>query len=97
MATRTRTHFRNRNNGEVVEAMTGTALHARLDRLPNWDEVDPTNLPTTDAPPDTNPVTEAPAQSATKAEWVDYAVARGADRAEAEATTKANLVALFGE
>lgn len=37
-----------------------------------------------------------PAKSASKAEWVDYAVAQGADRAEAEAATKDDLVATYG-
>lgn len=37
-----------------------------------------------------------PAKSATKAEWVDYAVANGADRDEAEAQTKDELIAAYG-
>jgi hypothetical protein len=39
---------------------------------------------------------EVPAQSAPKAEWVEHAVARGADRDDAEAMTKAELVNKFG-
>ena len=39
---------------------------------------------------------EAPAKSATKAEWVDYAVSQGADRDEAEASTKDQLIADHG-
>lgn len=34
---------------------------------------------------------EAPAKTATKAEWVDYAVASGYDRAEVEEMTKAEI------
>ncbi|MQB01864.1 MAG: hypothetical protein GEU78_16555 [Actinobacteria bacterium] len=37
----------------------------------------------------------APTQSATKAEWADYAVEQGMDRADAEAATKADLIDLF--
>lgn len=39
---------------------------------------------------------DTPAQSANKAEWVDYAVTNGADRDEAENMTKAELQAQFG-
>lgn len=37
---------------------------------------------------------EAPAKAASKAEWVDYAVASGYDRAEVEEMTKAEIQAL---
>lgn len=39
---------------------------------------------------------ERPKDYASKPEWVAYAVASGADPADAEAATKAELVALFG-
>lgn len=39
---------------------------------------------------------ERPKDYAPKPEWVAYAVASGADPADAEAATKAELVALFG-
>lgn len=39
---------------------------------------------------------EAPAKSAGKAEWVDFAVARGMARDDAEAVTKEQLVAVYG-
>lgn len=39
---------------------------------------------------------EAPAQSADKATWVEHAVASGADRAEAEKLTKAQLIEQYG-
>lgn len=38
----------------------------------------------------------APAQSATKGDWVDYAVSKGADETEAESMTKADLIAAYG-
>jgi hypothetical protein len=42
-------------------------------------------------------VPETPARSAVKADWVAYAVTLGADPAEAEGMTKAELIAGFGE
>lgn len=38
-----------------------------------------------------------PAKSDPKAAWVDFAVSQGVDRAEAEGSSKADLVAAFGE
>lgn len=40
---------------------------------------------------------KAPAKSANKGEWVDYAVAQGADREEAEDMTKDELVEAYGD
>lgn len=40
---------------------------------------------------------EPPASRDSKAVWVEWAVANGADRAEAEAMTKKDLIAAFGE
>lgn len=40
---------------------------------------------------------DVPAQSAPKGEWVDYAVAQGADRDEADDMTKADLVEQYGD
>lgn len=39
---------------------------------------------------------ELPAQVAPKAAWVDYAVAQGADRGQADAMTKQELIATYG-
>lgn len=39
---------------------------------------------------------EEPKKSGTKADWVEYAVSKGADRAEAEAATRDDLAAAFG-
>lgn len=41
-------------------------------------------------------VSEVPAHSALKADWVDFAVECGAARDEAEALTKADLIDLYG-
>jgi hypothetical protein len=46
-----------------------------------------------ETPPAEPPPPEKPGSSATKAEWVDHAVARGMDQAEAEGKTKAELLA----
>lgn len=40
--------------------------------------------------------TDPPTPSDVKAAWVDYAVARGESREEAEAMTKADLIDVFG-
>lgn len=47
--------------------------------------------------PDPENQTGPPARSAAKAEWVDHAVSRGADRDEAEGKTKDDLIAEHGE
>lgn len=39
----------------------------------------------------------APAKSAPKGEWVDYAIARGADPADAEASTRDALIDTYGD
>lgn len=39
---------------------------------------------------------DAPSKAASKADWVDYAVAKGKSREDAEAATKDDLVAEFG-
>lgn len=39
---------------------------------------------------------DAPARNASKAEWVEYAVSRGADRDAAESATKPELVEQYG-
>lgn len=40
---------------------------------------------------------DRPSLNTNKAEWVEYAVARGADPEEANALTKAQLIELYGE
>lgn len=69
--------------------------HLDGDMIAATDEPAPEPAPTT---PETPPVTpaEPPAQNAVKAEWVDYAVSQGADRADAEAQTKEDLIKAYG-
>lgn len=40
---------------------------------------------------------EVPAKSASKAEWAEYATSQGMDPDEAEAATKADLIATYGK
>lgn len=40
---------------------------------------------------------ERPNKTATKAAWVEYAVSQGADPANAEAVTRADLIARYGD
>lgn len=47
--------------------------------------------------PDAVGVLPRPAQLALKADWVDYVVSRGTDRAEAEGMTKPDLIRLYPE
>lgn len=47
-------------------------------------------------PPATPPAAVAPARSASKAEWVDFAVGQGASREDAEKATRDDLIAAYG-
>ena len=49
--------------------------------------------PTTPPPP---PAVPEPARNGSKADWVAYAVSKGADQAEAEALSRDELVAKYG-
>lgn len=51
----------------------------------------------TDGEPITDGTPEQPAKSASKGEWVDYAIASGMPRADAEAATKKDLVDRYGQ
>lgn len=72
----------------------------RLAELGLIGDEEPTR-PDESAPADSDPSAdsdpERPAQNATKPAWVDYAVARGMDRDEAEKMTKDQLVAKFAD
>lgn len=52
--------------------------------------------PEADSGGDSGPDAERPARSASKAEWFAYAVAHGADEAEADAATKQQLIEQYG-
>lgn len=49
-----------------------------------------------DAPDGEHDTDGPPAKSASKADWVAYAVAQGADEADADAQTKDDLIAAYG-
>lgn len=104
--------YRNENTGDVVERPDRSARLDALpnwelvDQPAAESEVrmvgehgpEP-DLATLDdpAPHDPAPPTlERPAQADLKAAWVEWAVRCGADRAEAEATNKADLIAAYG-
>ncbi len=52
--------------------------------------------PVVEPEPVSEPEVEQPKPYASKAEWVDFAVIKGADRAEAEELTKPELIDLYG-
>lgn len=85
--------FRNVNTDEVVAVKPGTWDYERLSGLGHvWHRVDEAPTPAAD-----RPTSVRPADADSKGAWVEYAVARGADREAAERATKRALVALYGE
>lgn len=78
---------------ERVQPEPGSEEERRLEELvargeAGWHRPD-------DEPPAV--VLERPAKSASKADWLAYAVVQGADEAEAEGKTRDELAALFAE
>ena len=91
-------------SAEQVARLVGRGLVAEVADPLTAVLAEPPTPPTDTAAPDasaTAPVAtgagrpERPAQVATKAAWVDYAVARGMDRAKAEAMNKGELLDAF--
>lgn len=88
------TLYQRTSGGHVAESlrpMPDSEEAAELDKLAadpasGWRRVD-------EAPP---APAGPPAKSASKADWVAYAVAQGADEAEAEKTTKDELISAYG-
>lgn len=88
----------------VHRAEDGTAhTFGPGDDLPSWAEKAITNPDVWDGKPpahiqagEPDDAAKAPARNAPKAEWVDHAVAQGAVREDAEASTKEDLVAKYG-
>lgn len=62
----------------------------------NEDAYDRSDAPAPEAEEETED-DGAPAKSALKEEWVEYAVSQGADREEAESSTKDDLIATYGD
>lgn len=87
--------FRNVRTGHVAVVQAGSPMHARLVGKPLvWHPIEDVELPEPDVP---KVAGKPPAAAAGKGEWVEYAVARGADRRAAEQATKKQLNALYGE
>lgn len=97
-------------NGQALGSVNSTELKAVAEPKPVFKPVAPKPEPLTvpdlePAPvPAPEPAAEAapamvarPAVTDRKAEWVDFAVAQGVGRDEADALTKAELVELFGD
>lgn len=67
-------------NPEYHTAVDGAEVEVDANGLPRLKQSEPT----------------APKQSDNKSVWMDYAVAQGADPAEAEGSTKAELIEKYG-
>jgi hypothetical protein len=59
-------------------------------------EADLVDAPEGDEPEADSPDVDVPGPTDVKADWIDFAVSQGMDRAEAEAKTKQELVDEFG-
>lgn len=94
----------------AIDPVDDKALQKALDRgwVEEVDDVpaEPAAAPASPPDPDSGqggegdgapagPTVPKPGQNDPKAAWVDYAVALGADRAEAEAMTKTDLVDIY--
>lgn len=77
----------------TLKTPTGQKVRVAESRVGYWEA---RGYPRVDQPAETT-TPEVPAKSANKSEWVEHAVARGVDRAKAEASTKAQLVKRFGD
>ena len=86
----------NEASDEAVRANLAAAaadhgMHVEGDRL-----VDPSVPRAPEPEPEVSEEPARPAQADNKAAWVDWAVAQGADREDAETSTKADLIELYG-
>lgn len=82
---------------ERVQAEPGSPEEKALDKLVaegegGWYRVDD-EVPAEPGPEDVKP----PARSASKADWVAYAVSQGAEQADAESKTRDQLAELFAD
>jgi hypothetical protein len=85
---------------ERVQAEPGSEEEQRLEELVARGEGGWHRVAEAPADPPAEPksvVLERPAKSASKADWVAYAVQEGAHQAEAEGKTRDELAALFAE
>lgn len=84
--------WHNETIGETRVTAPGSALDRKLATLDGWDPLDEQAQTTTDEVP------EKPAKSASKADWVDYAVkVGGLDETTADAMSRDDLAAQFAD
>jgi len=93
-------------NAVLPEAADAVNVESLVNRgYAEWVDDSPAEVPPADPEPgkDAPPANPTPPQAATKADWVAYAVAQRAEgvseadaQAEAEAKSKADLIAEFG-
>lgn len=80
---------RNPANGSIAHVSEQYA-QALERHEPPWSRVDEADVP------DEDTGVQLPARSASKTTWVDFAVAHGVDRSEAEAKTRDELADQYG-
>lgn len=78
---------------EQGQQVPGNAKAKHVEHLLNVGLVEEAAAPSGSDSPDGD---GAPAKSASKADWVAFAVSKGADEAEADAQTKDDLIAAYG-
>jgi hypothetical protein len=78
--------------GAIVDRVEEASLRHHLDRGMVEEEFDETAPPAAES----ESVDEAPAKSASKAEWVTYAESKGAAKEDAEKATKDELIEIYG-
>jgi hypothetical protein len=90
------------NRAQLAELLAGTddeelKAHYR-ELLGESEEAQPAAEPPSepDIEPEPEPGPERPTDYAAKADWVAWAVYKGADEADASAATKAELIELYG-
>ncbi|WP_433355624.1 hypothetical protein ACQP25_17240 [Microtetraspora malaysiensis] len=90
--------YKNANTGQVVEVADRDPW---LDMLDNWRIISGPSEPAPAADDDESGPASAgpdrPSEHDNKAAWIEYAVSRGMDEADAKALNKAALIEEFGE
>lgn len=86
---------------EQVDHLLGLGFIAKVGSdaavvVPGREFLDPAQVEESEAEAEAGRPVEVPAKAARHDLWVDYAVAKGADRTEAQAQTKADLIELYG-
>lgn len=87
------TDYLNQETGTITTAHPASVLGRRLEAHPTYAQVHPQVEPEPHVAP---PTPFMPALDADKDSWVVYAISRGEDPAEAEATSLQDLIAIYG-